>query len=119
MLEHEEREAGDGGNTGGLAVQLAQEINARMPAYVADARETLTAPLACNLLELGADVHWHDPSRRAGRAAAVDAGVDVFANTGPRVGGRRRWVPLRTGDALDGRLAQASGVRCPVTVVPR
>jgi UDP-N-acetyl-D-glucosamine dehydrogenase len=73
-------------------VELAQEINARMPAYVAtrltralndrgravrgsrilllgvtykadvaDARETPAAPLARNLLELGADVHWHDP----------------------------------------------------------
>jgi UDP-N-acetyl-D-glucosamine dehydrogenase len=73
-------------------VELAQEINARMPAYVAtrltralndrsravrgsrilllgvtykadvaDARETPAVPLARNLLELGADVHWHDP----------------------------------------------------------
>ncbi len=73
-------------------VELAQEINDRMPAYVvtsitralndrsravrgsrvlllgvtykadvADARETPAVPLARRLLELGADVHWHDP----------------------------------------------------------
>jgi UDP-N-acetyl-D-glucosamine dehydrogenase len=88
-------------------VELAQEINDRMPAYVvtritralndrsravrgsrvlllgvtykadvADARETPAVPLARRLLELGADVHWHDPF------------VDEFAPAGeplPRV----------------------------------
>ncbi len=73
-------------------VELAQEINARMPSYVvqrltqalnarsrsvrgsrvlllgitykadvADARETPADPLARNLLELGAELSWHDP----------------------------------------------------------
>ena len=73
-------------------VELAQEINDRMPAYVvtritralndrsravrgsrvlllgvtykadvADARQTPAVPLARRLLELGADVRWHDP----------------------------------------------------------
>jgi len=73
-------------------VELAQEINDRMPAYVAaritralndrsravrgsrvlllgvtykadvaDARETPAVPLARRLLEMGADVRWHDP----------------------------------------------------------
>ncbi len=73
-------------------VELAQEVNARMPGYVvtrisralndrglavrgsrilllgvtykpdvADARETPALPLARSLLELGADVCWHDP----------------------------------------------------------
>ena len=73
-------------------VELAQEINDRMPAYVAtritralndrsravrgsrvlllgvtykadvaDARETPAVPVARRLLEMGADVRWHDP----------------------------------------------------------
>ena len=95
-------------------VELAQEINARMPAYVAaraqhllntvakpvrgarvlllgvtykadvsDARESPALPLARRLLDLGADLAYHDPfvaswqvdDRRLERAADLDAAV--------------------------------------------
>jgi len=93
-------------------VELAQEVNARMPAYVvqrvtaalndrsrsvrgakvllagitykadvADARETAAVPLARTLLELGAELSWHDPflTEFAPGGTAVPRADDLLA----------------------------------------